>query len=218
MIIGYYATTLAISLALTLMYVFIWHKHFDVHFTLMFTFIPINNLGFLLLSIATTLESAIVANDIVYMGGCFLMLFIMMCILDRCDMKLPKVARVTFFSITFTIYASVLTAGWMPYFYTNLSMTKVDGATVLVKEYGFMHTMFYVMVGVYFVISIWALVYSLLKKNEISNKTIGLMAIPEGISILAYLVQIFSPLKFSLLPASYVFAQIFFILIVPPPE
>ena len=214
MIIGFYATTLAISLALTLMYVLIWHRHFDVHFTLMFTFIPISNLGFLLLSIATTLEGAVIANDIIYMGGCFLMLFIMMCVLDRCNMKLPKALRVSFFSITFAIYASVLTAGWMPYFYKSLSMTKVNGATMLVKTYGFMHTMFYVMVGVYFVISIWALVYSFTKKNDVSNKTIGMMAVPEAVSILVYLIQIFFPLDFNLLPASYCFAQVFFLLIV----
>ncbi len=214
MIIGYYATTLGISLALTLMYVFIWHKHFDVHFTLMFIFIPISNLGFLLLSIATTLEGAVVSNDILYLGACFLMLFIMMCILDRCDMKLPKVLRVSFFSITFLIYGSVLSAGWMPYFYKSLSITKVDGATLLVKEYGFMHTMFYVMVGVYFAISIWALFYSLVKKNEVSNKTIGMMAIPEGIAIFTYIIQIFFPLKFNLLPACYCLAQGFFLLIV----
>ena len=214
MIVTYYAVTLGISLALTLAYVFIWHRHFDVHFTLMFTFIPISNLGFLLLAISTNLSEAVIANDITYLGGCFLMLFIMMCILDQCNMKLPKATRVSFFMITFAIYASVLTAGWMPYFYTALDFKQEKGAGVLIKSYGFMHTLFYVMLGVYFLISIWALVYSYKKKNDVSNKTIALMAIPEGISLLAYTVGKMIPFSVNLVPVSYLFAQVFFLLIV----
>ncbi|MCR4839438.1 MAG: HD domain-containing protein [Eubacterium sp.] len=214
MIVTYYAVTLGISLALTLAYVFIWHRHFDVHFTLMFTFIPISNLGFLLLAISTNLSEAVIANDITYLGGCFLMLFIMMCILDQCNMKLPKATRVSFFLITFAIYASVLTAGWMPYFYTTLDFKQENGAGTLIKSYGFMHTLFYVMLGVYFLISIWALVYSYKKKNDVSNRTIALMAIPEGISLLAYTVGKMIPFSVNLVPVSYLFAQLFFLLIV----
>lgn len=214
MIIAYYSVLLGISLALTLVYVCIWHRHFDVHFTLMFTFIPIANLGFLLMSVSSNLEEAVIANDIMYLGGCFLMLFIMMCILDQCGMKLPKPARVTFFMITFTIYASVLTAGWAPFFYTSLNIGKVDGATVLIKEYGIMHTLFYVMLGVYFLISIWALVYSYRKKNDVSNRTILLMSIPMGTSLLSYTVGKMLPIDINLVPLSYIFAQAFFLLIV----
>ena len=214
MIIAYYSVLLGISLALTLVYVCIWHRHFDVHFTLMFTFIPIANLGFLLMSVSSNLEEAVIANDITYLGGCFLMLFIMMCILDQCGMKMPKAARVTFFMITFVIYASVLTAGWAPFFYTSLDIGKVEGATILIKEYGIMHTLFYVMLGVYFLNSIWALIYSYRKKNDVSNRTILLMSIPMGTSLLSYTVGKMLPIDINLVPLSYIFAQTFFLLIV----
>ena len=99
----FYLVTLCLSIILTLVYVLIWHEHFDVHFTLIFAFIPIANMGYFLRSVATSLNEAIIANYIVYLGGCFLLLFIMMCVLDRCGMSLPKEIRITFFVITIII-------------------------------------------------------------------------------------------------------------------
>ena len=214
MVVTYYATLFGLSLALSLVYVFIWHRHFDVHFTLIFTLIPISNLGFLLMSISSNLEEALVANDMAYLGGCFLMLFILMCILDQCNMKMPKPMRVSFFLITMAIYGTVLSAGWLPYFYKSVDLVKENGASSLVKTYGFMHTLFYVMLGVYFLISVWALAHSYRKKNDVSNRIIIQMAIPEGISLLSYTLGKFIPISVNLVPLSYVFAQVFFLLIV----
>ena len=171
----YYFVTFGISLLFTLLYVLIWHKHFDVHFTLMFSFIPIANLGALMRAVSTNLNEAIVANDIIYLGSTFLMLFMMMCILDRCNITLPKPVRIGFFIFSMIVFAGALTSGWAPLFYTSLSMTKKYGVTILVKEYGFMHTLFYVMIILYMLISIGAMIYSFRRKKDVSNKIILLM-------------------------------------------
>ena len=210
----YYIITFGISLALTLTYVVIWHRHFDVHFTLMFTFIPIANMGFLLLALSQNLKEAIVANDILYLGGTFLNLFILMCILDRCDIELPKLVRIIFFLISFGCYASVLTVGYSDIYYKSVGMRRVDNCTVLFKEYGPMHTVFYAIVAVYFAISIWTLIYCFVKKKDVSNRMIGLMAIPQGTSVIAFFGGGLFGLDFSLLPATYCFSQFFFLLIV----
>ena len=211
--VTYYSITFAISLVLSLVYVQIWHKHFDVHFTLIFTFVPIANLGFLLGVLSVNLEEAILANDIKYLG-CFLMLFIMMSLLDRCNMELPKSVRVAFFFVTCLVYGGVLTAGKLPYFYKNVSFEMQDGVGVLVKEYGFLHTIFYVMVAIYFVISISALVYSFIKKKDVSNHVVILMAVPEVIAIIAYFGARLFPHLVEPLPVAYDFAQLFFLIIV----
>ena len=210
----YYAVILGISLALTLGYVLIWHKHFDVHFTLIFAFIPISNLGFLLRALSSNLEEALIANDMIYLGGCFLTLFIMMCILDRCNMDMPKVVRVVFYMLAFITYASVLTTGHLPLFYTSVTLRRENGISVLVREYGIMHTVFYITVIAVFTISIAILIYCLRKKNDVSNKIIILMLIPEGIAVVAYLARSFFPLAFEPLPIAYCFAQFFFLLVV----
>ena len=214
MVLIYYIASFGISLLLTLIFVLIWHRHFDVHFTLMFAFIPIANLGFMMKAMSDTLGEAIVANDIAYLGSCFLMLFITMCVLERCNFHLPKVYRIIFFLLTFGIYGTVLSSNKLPWFYTELSITKKNGITVLLKEYGFMHTVFYVMVAVYFIVSISALIIAFRKKNDVPNKVIVLMAIPEAISVFTYFggKALFPDIE--LVAGSYCFAQFFFLLVI----
>ena len=211
--VTYYSITFAISLVLSLVYVQIWHKHFDVHFTLIFTFVPLSNLGFLLSVLSVNLEEAILANDIKYLGS-FLMLFIMMSLLDRCNMELPKPVRVAFFFVTCLVYGGVLTAGKLPYFYKTVRFEMQDGVGVLVKEYGFLHTIFYIMVAIYFVISLSALIYSFTKKKDVSNRVVILMAIPEVTAIIAYFGARLFPHNVEPLPVAYIFAQLFFMIIV----
>ena len=214
MVLIYYISTFGISLLLTLIFVLMWHKHFDVHFALMFAFIPIANLGFLMKAMSDTLGEAIVANDIAYLGSCFLMLFITICVLERCNFHLPKIYRVLFFLITFGIYGTVLSSNKLPWFYSNLSVIKKNGVTVLVKDYGFMHTVFYVMIAVYFIVSIAALIIAFRKKNDVPNKVILLMAIPEAISVFSYFGgKVLFP-DVELVAASYCFAQFFFLLVI----
>jgi len=210
----FYLVTLCLSVVLTLFYVLIWHEHFDVHFTLIFAFIPIANMGYFLRSVSTSLDEALVANDIVYLGGCFLLLFIMMCVLDRCNMKLPREIRITFFVITIVIYGSVLASNQLPIFYKSVTTEMRDGSLVLVKEYGFMHTVFYCMVILYFLISIGALVYSYTKRKNVPNKVIFFLAIPEIITVFSYMGSKLFPADIEMLPAAYCFAQFFFLLIV----
>ncbi len=210
----YYFVSFGFSLLFTLLYVLIWHKHFDVHFTLLFTFIPISNLGFVLRAISNNLGQAIVANDIIYLGSTFLTLFIMMCIFDRCNIELPRWARIAFFLLTMAVYGGAITAGWLPIFYSDLSVIKRDGVTVLLREYGFMHTVFYVMVIVYVILSFWALIYSFAKKKDVSNKVISLMAIPEILTVFAYFgSKLFFP-NLEPMPMTFCLAQFFYLFIV----
>jgi len=79
-----------ISLVLSGVYFYMWHRHFSVNFSLIFAFVPVVNLGYILREQAKTLEGYIISQKIIYFGGCFLLLFIMLNIFDMCKVKLPK--------------------------------------------------------------------------------------------------------------------------------
>ena len=210
----FYLVTLCLSILFSLIYVLIWHEHFDVHFTLIFTFIPIANLGFFLRALSFSIDEALVANDIIYLGGCFLMLFIMMCVLDRCDMKFPREFRITFFIITMIIYASVIANTKMPIFYTEVTAEERNGMLILQKEYGFMHTVFYCMIAMYFLISISVLFISYTRKNNVPKKVIIYLSIPLIVTIFAFFGSKLFPTDIEPVPAAYCFSQFFFLLIV----
>jgi uncharacterized membrane protein YqgA involved in biofilm formation len=63
-----------------ILYVLKWHKHFDVHITLLFIVIPVTNLGYCLLGHAETLEGALACNKLTYVGGCYALLLNMLLI------------------------------------------------------------------------------------------------------------------------------------------
>ena len=209
----YYDVLFALSLVLTLIYAVIWHKHFDVHFTLMFITIPIANLGYVFLIRSQSLESAITANNIIYLGGCYLMLFIMLSVLSLCRIRMKRPVTVGLMIFTTLVYLSVITSGDLPLFYKSVSYVNENGVPHIEKEYGVMHTVFYIMVLLYFMMSIAAIVYSYFKKKDVSRKIIFLMLLSEFIGIMSYFSgkNIFGTIE--LVPLSYVMAQVMYLMI-----
>ena len=126
----YFSVLLLISVVFSICYAISWHKNFDVHLTLIFTIIPIANVGYFLYSLADDTRSYLSALQVIYLGGCFLILFIMLNIFSTCGINVPKWIKALFFIFNTAIYMSVLTAGKLKIFYKDISIE--DGE--LVKE------------------------------------------------------------------------------------
>ena len=75
MILGYYNTLFVISTILLLILSVRWQLRIDIDFAVFFILIPINLLGYMKMATANSVETAILANHLVYLGGCFLQLF-----------------------------------------------------------------------------------------------------------------------------------------------
>ena len=212
--VAYYEILFGLSVALTLIYVAIWHKHFDAHISLIFAFIPVANLAYAMMAHARTLEGALTAAKITYIGGCFLALFITQSIFGLCHINLKRWLNIVLMVMCLTSYAFALSMGNAPYFYKTVGFEIDGGMGRLVKTYGFGHTLTYVVISCLIVISFVAMVYSLIKKNDVSNKTIVLLMLPATVSFIAYFTNNFLPEGIDAMPLSYVFAQIIYLIIV----
>ena len=84
----YYDIILMVSVVLSGIYLFMWHKHFDAHITIIFVMIPVICLGYALRVHATGLETVLAANKLVYLGGCFLQLFVLLAIVNLCNIRM----------------------------------------------------------------------------------------------------------------------------------
>ena len=93
MVSAYYLASFLISFALTLVYAYKWHRHFDLYTVLMYVLIPLVNLAYVFLDRSTELQSALNAQKIIYIGGCFLIYFIMFSIFNLCDIRVSKPVR-----------------------------------------------------------------------------------------------------------------------------
>ena len=84
---------LILSVCLTLIYVMTWHKHFDVHVSLIFLLVPISVLGNLLVAESCSYWEALAGNKVNYIGGTFLTLMITLTILNLCHINIPKAVK-----------------------------------------------------------------------------------------------------------------------------
>ena len=206
---------LAFSLVLSIAYIFLWRKHFDVHITLVYALIPVANLGYLLYSKAESYEAALMAQKIIYIGGCYLLLIIMLIVFSLCHIKLHSLVKVGFMTLSTLVYISVLSIGNSEIFYKKpIIFYTVNGIPNLDKKYGFMHAVFTTMVIGYFALGLIAIIYSLIKKNQVSRRNIYFLFISEAVSIFAYFLGKITNSNVDLVPLSYVCAQLMYLLII----
>ena len=210
----YYEILFGVSLAFTMFYALFWHKHFDAHFTLIFSFIPVTNLGYMLVAEANSLEAALVANRFIYIGGCYLILLFMFSIFSLCHIELSKLLKLGFLSMSTAIYACVLFGDRNSFYYKSVEFEKINGTGTLIKEYGIGHTLFYGQLILFFILSISAMVYSFFRKKDVSNKIIYLLIFPAMISFISYFGGKLFPRSIDLLPLTYVFAQVVYLIII----
>lgn len=205
MIIAYYDAVLILSVCLVFLYILLWHKHNDVHITLLYFIVPVANFGYMLMPRAATLEEALNGLLLTYIGGTYLPLFVLFIVLNLCKVRIHRVLRVLMFAVSTALLLSTLTIGKLPIYYKSVSMVKKDGVSVLIKEYGPLHTVFIGLVALYLALSVGVILYSYFKKKQVSRKTIFLLFLPVATAAFSffagrYLVDI-DPT-----PASYAFA------------
>ena len=213
MVTLYYGSMLVLSVILSIIYAVMWHKHFDVHLTIIFILIPIINLAYFLYGRADSLDTTLLTIKITYLGG-YLILIIMLSVLELCHIKLKRWMVVTLFVINTVIYASVLTIGRYPFFYKNIFYENVDGVVTYHKEYGFMRTAYNIMTITYFGIILAAIGYSYFKKKNISRNILYMLLLPIAVTIICFYAGNRFMNGVYLTPLSLVFAQIMYLFIV----
>ena len=213
----YYDILFALSLLLTGVYLFMWRKHYDVHITLVFLLVPIICLGYVMLAHATELNEALNANRIIYLGGCFLQLIVLLVVCNMCDIHLGwtgRILKTLAFTVSTAAFVFVLNPMRSGDFYTHTELEIRDGLALLHKEYGWMHSVFQALVIFYYVLSIDLILYSFVKKNQISRKILGLLFFPESLAVIAFFFGKRIMGRMDLLPAVYVIAQVNYLVIV----
>ena len=210
----YYDIILALSLLLTGVYMFMWHKHFDVHITLVFVLVPAISLGYALLAHASDLEEALAANKIIYMGGCFLQLIILLVVCTLCKIRVARLLKVLLFLLSSVVFVFVLNPMQSGDFYKKTALVLHNGLPLLQKEYGWVHTGFKGMVLAYFLLSIGIIIYSFIKKNQISRKILVLLFLPELLAVIAFFLGKQATGNIELVAAVYVIAQMTYLVIV----
>lgn len=208
----FYNVCFLISILLSLIYIFWWHRHYDVNITIIFLLIPLNN--FFYASMFTNAELYLTAQKLIYFAGCMLPWFITMCVLNLCRIRVSRWVRTASFALNLLMFVGILSIGHYPFFYREITVVKTAEGLLVTKEYGPLHSLFYVMVGLYFGAGVCILLYCYIKKRQVSRRILQRLFVPQVFAIASYLLAHVPGIDVELVPLSYIIAQIMYLLIV----
>ena len=169
----------------------------------LFVCVCVVTLGYFLVSVSKTVEFALWANKITYLGQVFVPMCMFMIISKLCGYTYKKWVVGVFIGLAVVMYAVIFTTGWLDWYYTNATLEFENGSAYLVKEYGILHPTNLVYVVAYFVAMLVVCTMSLVKKKDASQKLAGFMlAIVLG-NVGMWIVGKITTWNFELLAATY---------------
>lgn len=201
-----YGVTMAISLMMLIGYLSIIKKK-DKWLLAVFVAVTIVNTGYFMLSLAKSVEFALVANKIAYFGSVFLPMFMLLTIFDLNRIRYNKVLPISLGVIGVLIFALVCTSGYLPWYYKEVSLGYADGASKLIKVYGPAHITYLIYLILYFATMIGGIIYSAVKKKTVSKHTILMTCVVFG-NIAVWFMEQMIELNFEFLSISYLLSEL----------
>ena len=156
-----YGVSAGISLLLLIGYGALVKKK-EIWLLLLFTSVFLVNAGYFSLSMSRTLEEALLANRIAYLGSVFLPFFMMMTIIGVC--------------INIVVFLIAASPGYTGWYYKEATLVIVNGAAKLQKVYGPLHKIYFVYLFAYLALMIGLIYRSVRKKLVDSPKQAGLLS------------------------------------------
>ena len=175
---------------------------------LLYVCVTIVNVGYFLISISKTVEFAIFANDIAYVGSVFLSMSMLLTIVKLCGFEIKKNLIITLGSIGILMFLVIATSGILPWYYKEVELVFVDGAAKLKKVYGVLHPTYMLYLLGYFSAMVACIIQSIRKKMIASQRHASLLAAIAFGNIAVWLVEKFIPWNFEFLSVSYIFSEV----------
>ena len=208
----YYSVMFILSIIMTGIYAGIWRKRFSAFITLIFAFVPVTCLGYFILAFSKTIPEAITGIKISYLGA-FIHIFLMYAIFNLCNLNIKKRLRLLLLAITTTFFLFSLTIGSYGLFYKDLTGELIDNQLILHKSYGIVHTLYYIQIVIYMIITIYGTFYAIRKKNDVSRHNLHLMLACEMIPIFIFFTGRLAHMQADLLPLAYISCEIILLII-----
>ena len=179
----------------------------EIWLFLLFISVFVSNLGYFLISVSKTLEFALRSNRIAYSGTVFLPFFMLMIILNLCGVRYKKIFPVVLCIVSLVILTIAASPGYLTVYYSTVSLKIVNGTSMIVREYGPLHNLYYIYLFLYFSAMFMVITYSILKK-KITDRIHGILLLfTVFINIAVWLVEQFFPRRFEFLSIAYILSE-----------
>ncbi len=181
--------------------------------TMLHVCVAVVNLGYLLMSLARSVEFAVFGNDVAYLGSVFLSMCMFLTIVRLCGFEIKKAHVITCVSLGAVMFAVIASSPMLPLYYKSVDIEMIDGAAKLVKEYGVLHPVYLVYLLGYFAAMIGMIIHSVRKKKIGDTKLAGFIAAIVCINIVVWLFEKMIRWEYEFLSVTYIASE-FLLLIV----
>ncbi|MCR5626756.1 MAG: response regulator [Lachnospiraceae bacterium] len=202
-----------LSFVAILVLVFFFKNGYNLPQLMLFIVIAVSNAGYLALNTSQSLEAAILANKITYLGGLFLPFFILASVADICKIKIPDFIQIIIISINTILFGFVAMSDHNDYFYKDITFYVKDGVANISKTYGPMHTVFVMMLYGQTLACVLLVAWTIWKKKNVPIKTAWIILFTILFSMSIDVVERITHSKLNLMAYAYMIGEyIFFFL------
>lgn len=203
-----YGATAVLSLLLLVGYCSVVPKK-DPWFLLLFSSVLVVNAGYFALAISQSLEEALLANRISYLGSVFLPMSMLMIILNVARIQYKKWQTWLLLGISVLVFFVAASPGYLTIYYKEVSFEIVNGLSVLHKVYGPWHSLYlYYLLG-YFAAMTGVIIYATAKKKIETTAYTIILLIAVLVNLGVWFIEQVVHINFEILSVSYIITELF---------
>lgn len=202
--ITYYSSMFAVTVVVFI-YLILQYKNRNTNYNYLSLVIlmMVSNAGYLAVAMSRTLEEAVLANKILYIGACFVQPVLLILICSLVNFKMNTVLKFLNYGYSLLVYMMVLTIGYTDLYYKEVYIKTYKDATVIGHIYGVGHNFFYILIGGQILISIGLIIYIALKRYRISKRNIICLLSMIGLNVYTFMMgRIINP-SIEMMPSVY---------------
>lgn len=177
-------------------------------YALVFLTVTICDYGYINLIHARTVEEALLANSVTYLGGCFVPFFMLIGVCKLCNFKQKAWAVIFEFACCLVCFYIVATSGRNELNYRVVSLDTSGTYSKLIKEYGPYHNIYTMGMILFAIITYGVIIWSYQRKRDVSYKTAICLALICTVAILTYILERILHISVELMPIAYFITEI----------
>lgn len=205
---GIYLVTSLLAIALLAGYCFLIKKK-EPWFLVLFSAVVVVNVGYLSLSVSTSLQEALLANRVAYLGSVFLPLSLLVLIFKACKILPPKWLIGMLIGLSCVVFLIAASPGYLDIYYKDVSLVIVNGVAMLEKDYGPLHSLYLFYLLSYFTAMIGIIVYARASQKICNSIHALLLLMSVFVNIGVWLMEQFVKIDFEILSVSYIVTELF---------
>jgi len=203
-----YGATTVLSLLLLVVYCSVTKKR-DIWYLLLFSSVLIVNIGYFALSISRSLDEALLANRLAYLGSVFLPPAMWMIIINSTHIRLVKWLPGLLLGLAIIVFLIAASPGYLPIYYQDVTFEKINGVSILVKVYGPLHVIYLIYLLGYFAAMVATIVHATVNDKIDSLVHATLLAVAVFVNIGVWMIEQLVRIDFEILSVSYIISESF---------